>query len=118
MCGRVFCIIMLACYSHKLLLSFLLSLLSPCYAEYLISDNGGQQLSISDAFIKGNFVKSYTWDGVSFVHGDILGASHIDRCRLGTDNVFDYFSIMGTQVLICVVTLRVLRTKNVNLDLV
>uniref|UniRef100_A0A8C0WWM4 1-phosphatidylinositol-3-phosphate 5-kinase n=1 Tax=Castor canadensis TaxID=51338 RepID=A0A8C0WWM4_CASCN len=28
------------------------SLLSPCYAEYLISDTGGQQLSISDAFIK------------------------------------------------------------------
>lgn len=77
MCRCVFCIIMLACCSHKLLLSFCLSLFSPWYAEYLISDNGGQQLSISDAFIKGNFIKGYTWDGmVSFLFtGIYLGPS-------------------------------------------
>lgn len=37
------------------------------FAEYLVSDTGGQQLSISDAFIKGNFTKDCTRNDICFM---------------------------------------------------
>jgi hypothetical protein len=65
------------------------SLLSPCYAEYLISDTGGQQLSISDAFIKGNFINSCTWEYVCLLMRVYLGPSTL----IDTEKVLEVYLI-------------------------